>query len=55
MPSRLPVVSWKSAIKALGEAGFHPVRQRGSHIILENSEGKFTVVPRHDEIAPTLS
>ncbi|MGP8125019.1 MAG: type II toxin-antitoxin system HicA family toxin [Nitrososphaerales archaeon] len=54
MPTRLPVLSWKEVIKALGKAGFRPVRQRGSHIILEGSEGrKFTVVPRHDEIAPT--
>lgn len=51
--SKLPVLNWKEVLKALGKAGFNPVRQRGSHIILEGPDGKITVVPRHDEIAPT--
>ncbi len=53
MSRRLPVLNWKEVVKALGKAGFRPVRQRGSHIILEGPKGKFTVVPRHDEVAPT--
>ncbi len=29
------------------------MRQRGSQIVVEGPEGKFTVVPRHGEIAPS--
>jgi len=39
-------------LKALRKKDFRPVRQRGSHIIVENPEGKFAVVPRRDEIKP---
>jgi len=28
------------------------MRQKGSHIIMENPEGKFAVVPRRDAIKP---
>jgi predicted RNA binding protein YcfA (HicA-like mRNA interferase family) len=53
MPSvRLPVLGWREVLKALKKAGFRPVRQRGSHIILEGPKGKYTVIPRHGEIAP---
>lgn len=51
--SKLPVLEWREVVKALGKAGFKPVRQRGSHLILEGPEGRITVVPRHDEIAPS--
>jgi predicted RNA binding protein YcfA (HicA-like mRNA interferase family) len=39
-------------VKALSKKGFRPVRQRGSHLILENQEGLSTVVPRKDQIKP---
>jgi len=48
----LPILSWRDIVKALSKKGFKPVRQRGSHIIVENAEGKFSVVPRKDEIKP---
>lgn len=52
MPSaKLPVLGWREVLKALKKAGFRPVRQRGSHIILEGPEGTYTVIPRHGEIA----
>ena len=50
--SELPVLRWNDVVKALGRAGFRPVRQKGNHIMLEGPGGKFTVVPRHREIAP---
>ena len=50
---KLPVLSFNEVLKALKKAGFRPARQRGSHIILEGPEGRHTVVPRHDEVAPT--
>lgn len=34
-------------IKALAKVGFKPVRQRGSHLLLKNEEGKVIVVPIH--------
>ena len=39
-------------MKALSKKGFRPVRQRGSHIIVENHNGKFAVIPRRDELKP---
>jgi predicted RNA binding protein YcfA (HicA-like mRNA interferase family) len=34
-------------IKVLVKAGFKPVRQRGSHVILKRDDGRVTVVPIH--------
>jgi len=48
--SRLPTLSWREVLKALSKAGFKPVRQRGSHIILENPEGKSATVPKATQI-----
>jgi predicted RNA binding protein YcfA (HicA-like mRNA interferase family) len=46
----LPVLGWREVLKALTKKDFRPVRQRGSHIVVENASGRFVVVPRHDEI-----
>lgn len=51
---KLPVVSGKEAVKALGEAGFKFVRQSGSHIVLQKKIPGGTntlVVPDHAELA----
>ena len=34
-------------IKALTKAGFRPVRQRGSHVVLKHNDGRVTVIPVH--------
>jgi predicted RNA binding protein YcfA (HicA-like mRNA interferase family) len=34
-------------IRVLKKAGFEIVRQRGSHVILKNPEGRITVIPFH--------
>ena len=34
-------------IKILAHVGFVPVRQRGSHVILRNKDGRLIVVPVH--------
>lgn len=47
---RLPVLSGKELIKTLQKAGFHKVRQKGSHVSLQKDEFK-TVVPLHDELS----
>jgi predicted RNA binding protein YcfA (HicA-like mRNA interferase family) len=46
----LPVLSWRDVLKALSKRGFKPVRQRGSHIIVEDAKGNFATVPRKNEI-----
>ena len=49
--SRLPVLSGKECVKALGKAGFAPVRQKGSHVILQREEPFcMVVVPNHAEL-----
>ncbi|MGQ9719293.1 MAG: type II toxin-antitoxin system HicA family toxin [Nitrososphaerales archaeon] len=47
--SRLPLLSWRDIIKALTKAGFHVVRQRGSHVILVKDEC-IVPAPKHREI-----
>ncbi len=46
----LPVLNWREVLKALAKRGFKPVRQKGSHVMLEDANGRFLVVPRKDEI-----
>jgi predicted RNA binding protein YcfA (HicA-like mRNA interferase family) len=50
----MPVMSGRDVLKALSKHGFKPIRQRGSHIIVENAEGLFAVVPRKNEIKPGM-
>ena len=40
-------LSYQKVAKRLGELGFHPVRQSGSHIIFKHTNGRMTVVPNH--------
>ena len=47
--SKLPLLSWREIVKALGKAGFAVARQNGSHIILVKDE-RAIPVPRHDQI-----
>jgi len=42
--------SWREVVKALSKLGFVVKRQSGSHVILEHSDGRWTVVPRHDPL-----
>jgi len=57
--ARLPIVSGKELILALGKAGFETVHQKGSHVSLKamTPDGiRRTVVPLHRELAKgTLS
>jgi len=50
--TKLPVLSGHELIKILKKAGFKPIRQKGSHIILvkESESKKALVVPNHHEI-----
>jgi predicted RNA binding protein YcfA (HicA-like mRNA interferase family) len=52
--ARLPSLSWREVLKALGKVGFLPIRQSGSHIMLRNIEGIRITVPKHDPIGRGL-
>ena len=45
--SKLPSLTWKEVIAALGKVGFEVARVRGSHHILIHNDGRRTVVPVH--------
>jgi predicted RNA binding protein YcfA (HicA-like mRNA interferase family) len=40
-------------MKVLGRKGFKPERQRGSHIIMIHSDGRYATIPRHNPIKET--
>jgi predicted RNA binding protein YcfA (HicA-like mRNA interferase family) len=46
---RLAPISVKKAIRLLKYFGFEEKRQKGSHLIFGNPQGKLIVVPIHDE------
>lgn len=46
----LPKISGDEAIRIFQQLGFHPVRQKGSHVVLRRGD-KGCVVPRHKELA----
>lgn len=49
--SKLPVISGRECVKALGKVGFYFKRQEGSHIILRrNDPFAQVVVPNHKEL-----
>jgi predicted RNA binding protein YcfA (HicA-like mRNA interferase family) len=54
--SRLPRITGKEIIRALGTAGFEVARVKGSHYFLQHADGRVTVVPVHPEetIGPAL-
>jgi predicted RNA binding protein YcfA (HicA-like mRNA interferase family) len=49
LSEKLPVLSWREVVRALGKVGFRIVHQRGSHLYLTDGKHKITV-PRHDAI-----
>jgi predicted RNA binding protein YcfA (HicA-like mRNA interferase family) len=49
--SRLPLISGRECVTALGKAGFYLKRQEGSHLILRRDEPfAQVVVPDHREL-----
>ncbi len=49
--TRLPVISGKQLAAALARAGFEPVHQVGSHLILKRADPACRVsVPQHREL-----
>lgn len=46
--SKLPVISGKRLVKVLKKNGFKVLRQKGSHIFIENKSAELsTVIPVH--------
>lgn len=45
--TRLPTLTGEEVVKALTQAGFVAVRQRGSHVVMQHPDGRSTVVPVH--------
>ncbi|MBM3188791.1 MAG: type II toxin-antitoxin system HicA family toxin [Chloroflexi bacterium] len=54
--TRLPRVTGREVIAALGKAGFAVMRVKGSHHFLQHADGRRTVVPVHrgETIGPGL-
>jgi predicted RNA binding protein YcfA (HicA-like mRNA interferase family) len=54
--TRIPPVSGRELVAALGRKGFQVVRVKGSHHVLRHADGRMTVVPVHgrEEIGPGL-
>ncbi len=53
MSPKLPVLSGDDLIRALGEFGYQPVRQQGSHVRMRDStdpQRQPLTVPRHDTL-----
>ena len=51
---RLPVVAGSDLVKYLASKGFHPVRQKGSHLFLRSDDGRYTTIPMRNDIGPGL-
>ena len=45
--TKLPRISGRQIISALGKIGFKVIRVRGSHHFLRHDDGRSTVVPAH--------
>ena len=54
--SKLPSVTGKDLIAALGKVGFQLIRVKGSHHFVRHPDGRATVVPVHagETIGPGL-
>jgi predicted RNA binding protein YcfA (HicA-like mRNA interferase family) len=54
--TRIPPVSGRELVDALGRKGFQVIRIKGSHHVLRHVDGRMTVVPVHgrEEIGPGL-
>ena len=48
MGEKLPILKAKDIIAVLQKIGFENVRQKGSHIFFRHTDGRTTLVPRHD-------
>ena len=47
---KLPLLSGRQVLAALGRMGFMEVHRKGSHVKMEHRDGRRIVFPFHDEI-----
>jgi len=47
MSGRLPTLKARDAERVLKKLGFRLAEQKGSHVMWEHPDGRFTSVPRH--------
>lgn len=47
MASKVPMLKARDIMRVLNLLGFVAVRQRGSHVFFQHSDGRTTLVPRH--------
>lgn len=47
MSRRIPSITAKDLIKVVRKCGFYFVRQKGSHQIWKNPDGRWTTIPLH--------
>ena len=47
MAKRLPMLKARDIMRALRSLGFSKIRQTGSHVFFQHSDGRTTLVPRH--------
>ena len=55
--SKLPVISGKALLRILCKHGYIALRQKGSHVFIESTDGKYgTVLPVHgnEDLGPGL-
>jgi len=52
MTDKLPILSGKDVVKALGKLGYTINDQKGSHIHLRHPVRRPLTVPNHPEVAP---
>lgn len=45
--ARLPTLKGREVVRALEQAGFQIVRQKGSHVRMKHSDGRIVTVPVH--------
>ncbi|MFQ5596060.1 MAG: type II toxin-antitoxin system HicA family toxin [Anaerolineae bacterium] len=45
--ARLPTLKAQEVVRALEQAGFQIVRQKGSHVRMKHSDGRVVTVPVH--------
>lgn len=45
--AKLPVISGKKLLRVLAKHGYRELRRKGSHVFVENVQGRGTVIPLH--------
>ena len=47
---KLPLLSGKQVVAALGRLGFGEVHRRGTHVKMQHPDGRIIVIPFHAEV-----